>query len=166
VRIDARLLAAGKLVNSASVVAANGGVKNGRADSATIRVLRPKFTLTKRASRSRMTAGHAVSYRLTLRNSVTAAHDVRVCDRLPSGTSVVSSGGGRLNGSSVCWRVPSLPSGASRTFALRLRLDRTSVSRRVRNTASATATGALEVRASKTVFARGVRGGRAGGVTG
>jgi uncharacterized repeat protein (TIGR01451 family) len=168
VHLELRPSATGTLRNTASAGSATtGGDPTDDVAGVSVRVARPRISLTKRASRTRITAGRTVTYRLRVRSTGSAAaRNVRICDRLPAGTTLTSRGRGRLNGRRLCWSIGTLPAGRSRTVKVTLRVDRTIRTRRVVNTATATATGATTARGSAGVTARGAGAGRAGGVTG
>ncbi|MGX6450228.1 DUF11 domain-containing protein, partial [Patulibacter sp. S7RM1-6] len=113
---------------------------------------RARLSLTKRASAKVVRAGRTVKYRLTTRNRGGAvATNVRVCDTLPAGTTLVSRGGGRLRGGKVCWTVKRLAPGKSVTRTLTLRIDRDARSGKVVNRATAAAKGVRTARASRSV---------------
>lgn len=87
----------------------------------------PEFTLSKRASRTRLTAGDTLRYTLTVRNrgDLTALR-ARICDDLPARLSLVNRGGGTLTrGQRLCWRVARIASGQTvrRTFTARIDRD-------------------------------------------
>ena len=57
-------------------------------------------------------AGEAIHYTLVVTNVGKAtAHGVKVCDTLPDGLTVTSTGGGKLSGAQVCWTVGGAPQG-------------------------------------------------------
>jgi uncharacterized repeat protein (TIGR01451 family) len=168
VHIAMRPSATGTLRNTAGVGSATtGGDPADDIAGVSVSVARPRLTLTKRAAHPRITSGRTVTYRLRARSTgTTAARNVRICDRLPAGTTLTSRGGGRLSGRTLCWSIGTLPVGHSRTVKVTLRVDRSSRTRRVVNTATASGTGAATARGSASVTARGAGVGRAGGVTG
>jgi uncharacterized repeat protein (TIGR01451 family) len=117
-----RTLEPGLLVDTASV-SAKGEDANTANDHAraVARIASASLTITKRASARRVQSGAPVSFTIRVSNhSIKAAHNVSVCDRLPSGL-VYVSGGTRRGTNVVCWRVGSLGSGRGRTLALRAR---------------------------------------------
>jgi uncharacterized repeat protein (TIGR01451 family) len=128
---------------------------------------KPKLKLTKVGKPGTVRAGGAVRYTLVVRNTGKAtAHDVEVCDTLPAGVTVTSTGGGKLSAGVVCWTVGNLAKGRKQQFSLVVKVDVTQTSR-IRNTAVATADDAPSSRAasSTSITAPRSRSGVAG-VTG
>jgi uncharacterized repeat protein (TIGR01451 family) len=127
-----------------------------------------RLALRKGASVRVVRAGRTVAYRLIVRNRGTAAAtNVRVCDTLPDGTTVVRRGTGRLSGGQVCWTVRRLAPGRSATVGLTLRVDRDAPAGRLVNRARATAAGAKAANAARAVRVREAPSRVAGGgVTG
>jgi uncharacterized repeat protein (TIGR01451 family) len=167
VRLTARVTRSGRVVNAATVVAANA---RGRQTRVTTRA-RPKpvrISFSKRASSKRVRSGDAVGYRIKVRSrGPGTVRNARVCDLLPRQLSVVSLGGGQLEaGKRICWRIASLRPGRTRTFRVRLRVARRDATRRITNTAVFSAPGASRHRARATVTALRAAAQRAGGVTG
>ena len=67
-----------------------------------------------------------VHYTLVVKNVGKAtAHDVKVCDTLPDGVTVTSTGGGKLSDGQVCWTVGMLPKGKHKQFTLLVKVDLT-----------------------------------------
>ncbi len=100
---------------------------------------KPKLSLTKVGRPGSVRAGELVHYTLVVKNIGKAnAHDVRVCDTLPDGVTVTSTGGGKLSGGVVCWSFSLLPKGRSKQLGLVVKVDVTQRTR-IRNTAVATA---------------------------
>jgi uncharacterized repeat protein (TIGR01451 family) len=87
---------------------------------------RPRLQVEKLASETTVVAGDTVRFTLVVSNVGRArARGIRVCDELPGDVTVVDRGGGRLvAGSRVCWRIGSLPAGATTRRAIVLRVDR------------------------------------------
>jgi uncharacterized repeat protein (TIGR01451 family) len=167
VGLTARVTRSGRVVNAATVVAANGAGEETRVTTRS----RPepvRVSFSKRASSKRVRSGSVVGYRITVRShGPGTARDARVCDLLPSQLSVVSLGGGRLEaGRRICWPIASLRPGQARAFRIRLRVERRNATRRITNTAIFSAPGTSRHRARATVTALRVGGQRAGGVTG
>jgi uncharacterized repeat protein (TIGR01451 family) len=97
----------------------------------------PRVTLRKRASRATVRPGGTVDFVLTATARGTGtARDIEVCDRLPSGLSIVSSGGARVRNGQPCWTIGRLDAGESR--ALRLRVRVAGGPRRITNVATLT----------------------------
>lgn len=93
-------------------------------------------------SRSRLTSGQRVTYRITVGNtSATAATRVSVCDPIPGGLVVVRVNGGTVVRGRVCWSLGTLAAGRSRTVTLVARVV-TTRHRALRNTATASAANA------------------------
>ena len=64
------------------------------------------------ASPRRCAPASAIRYTLVVTNVGKAtAHGVKVCDNLPDGLTVTSTGGGKLSGAQVCWTVGVLAQG-------------------------------------------------------
>ena len=167
---------AGSVRNTAVVSAAvaDRDAANDR-DAATVKVTAPaaQLKLTKRAlGRQPVARGGSVRFRVTVANaSRVAAADVAVCDALPRGLALRTTGGGRLRGGRLCWQVGLLPARASRTFTFTARVLRDARGTRITNVASASASNAREVSARATIRLDGRGGvlpdfGRGGGVTG
>lgn len=174
VRVTA--LRAGSVRNTAVVGAAvaDRDPANDR-DTATVKVTAPRATLrlVKRAlGRQPVARGGSVRFRVTVSNaSRVAASDVVVCDDLPRGLALRTTGGGRLRGGRLCWQVGLLRAHGSRTFAFTARVLRDARGTRVTNMASASASNARDVSARTTVRLDGLGGvqpdfARGGGVTG
>ena len=75
---------------------------------------------------------------------------MRVCDTLPAGVTVTSTGGGKLSGGVVCWTVGTLAEG-SKQFSLVVKVDLTQRTR-IKNNAVATASDAPTARASTSTY--------------
>jgi len=109
---------------------------------------KPKLQLTKVGRPGTVRAGELVNYTLVVKNTGTAnAHDVKVCDTLPAGVTVTSTGGGKLSNGIVCWSMKLLPKGRHRQFGLVVKVDVTQ-RKAIKNTAIATASDAPSARAS------------------
>jgi large repetitive protein len=170
-------LAAGTVTNTATVAArvADRDPANDRS-SVPVKVTAPKATLklVKRAlGRQPVNRGKTVRFRIAVTNtSANAASNVVVCDRLPEGLSLRSTGGGRLRRGDLCWTVGLLPAQATRTFTLSARVLADARGPRIGNVAVATAGNAPRVSARAVVRVGGPLGGvlpttgRGGGVTG
>jgi uncharacterized repeat protein (TIGR01451 family) len=120
-----------------------------------------KLSLRKRASRARVRAGHAVTYRLTIRNRTgRPAFAVRVCDRLPKGLTVRSAPRAHIKGRTACWRIARLAGHAARTFTIHtLAGDAVGVTRILnRGVASGSNAATVAGRASITVVPDSKRG--------
>jgi uncharacterized repeat protein (TIGR01451 family) len=111
---------------------------------------KPKLTLTKIGRPGTVRAGQLVHYTLVVRNVGKAnAHDVKVCDTLPDGVTVTSTGSGQLSGGVVCWTLGLLPKGRHKQLGLVVKVDVTQRSK-IRNTAVATSSDAPSARAASS----------------
>jgi uncharacterized repeat protein (TIGR01451 family) len=111
---------------------------------------KPKLSLGKGGKPASVRAGGSVRYTLVVKNIGRAtAHDVRVCDTLPAGVTVTSTGGGKLSGGVVCWTVGTLAKNRRKQFDLTLTVDVTQRTR-IKNTAVATASDAPSARAASS----------------
>ena len=91
-------------------------------------------------------------YTLVVKNiGKASAHDVRVCDTLPAGVTVTSTGGGKLSGGVVCWTVGTLAKNRRKQFSLIVKVDLTQRTR-IKNNAVATASDAPTARASTSTY--------------
>lgn len=112
----------------------------------------PKLTLTKRADVRRVLGGGTVRYRITVRATGSGdARDVRVCDRLPQGLTLVRAPGSRKTGARVCRTVDRLAAGTSRTFTITARAPATTRSIAIRNTAETSLGRDLQARATTRI---------------
>jgi uncharacterized repeat protein (TIGR01451 family) len=110
----------------------------------------PRLALAKNGRPSSVRAGEAIRYTLVVRNvGAATAHGVKVCDSLPEGLTVTSTGLGKLSGARVCWTVGVLAKGKRRQFTLLVTVDLTQRGRIV-NRAVATATDAGPARAASS----------------
>jgi uncharacterized repeat protein (TIGR01451 family) len=111
---------------------------------------RPRLVLKKTGRPATVRAGDRIGYTLVVSNVGKAtAHGVKVCDNLPGGLTVVSTGGGQLSGSQVCWTIGVLARGKHKQLALVVKVDLTQRSRVV-NRAVATASDAPPARAASS----------------
>jgi uncharacterized repeat protein (TIGR01451 family) len=127
--------------------------------------------LRKRADTDTAQRGGQMRYTITLRNPGPGPlDDVKVCDDLPSAVTYRSaSPKPYLERGKVCWSTRSLSAGASRTFVLRVRVDRDARGTTITNHAVATGPEIATQRATaKAKLDRGgvLGGGAGGGVTG
>ena len=169
-------LKAGTIRNVATVAArvADRDAANDRA-TATVRIAqgRAALRLSKRVvGGARADRGGTVRYRIRVTNrSRRAAAGVVVCDRLPRGLAVRSTGGGRMRRGQLCWTVGLLRPQASRAFAFRARVLADARGPRLVNVATATAANARRRSARAVVRIPAVgdvlpTAARGGGVTG
>lgn len=133
----------------------------------TIAVRSVALRLTKRVDRTLLRAGRTATYTIRVSNPTKGiAHDVRVCDDLPSGLVYVrSSPRAKLTKGRYCWpTVERLSSGKSKTYRMTVRAVRGTRGKKV-NTATASSPDSRTIRAKRTVRVVG-DAVRAGGVTG
>ena len=102
------------------------------------------MTVCKTPSRRRVQAGSTLTYRLKVRNTGLAPlRDLRLCDPVPVGMTIVRAKGGRISGNRVCWRMDTLRRTTRRE--VKVRVNQTA-SGRLRNIARATAGNAPRAR--------------------
>jgi uncharacterized repeat protein (TIGR01451 family) len=129
---------------------------------------RTRVTLRKVVLERSIAPGGHLDYRLTVRNAGKwVARKLVVCDRLPTQTTVISRGHGRLAQGRICFTLHTLPQGRSHTYALILRADSDAVGRIV-NRAIVTGSNfkAAHAQASSSVRGAGVAPRRESRVTG
>jgi uncharacterized repeat protein (TIGR01451 family) len=177
IALRTRVLASGTIRNTATV-AADSADLNPANDASTVPVSVPvpraTLALSKRVvGRGLVVRGAAVRYRVTVKNtSSAAATGVVVCDQLPEGLSLLSTGGGRLRDGDLCWTVALLAGRASRTLSFRARVLADAPGPRIVNRVAATADNAAGRQARAAIRLSGPLGGvnpeagRGGGVTG
>ncbi len=125
---------------------------------------RAKLVLAKAALTPRVRPGDPARFRITVRNTGTAAaRGVVVCDVPPRTTTLVSAPGASLNHGRACWRLARLGAGHSTRLDLVLRVDTAARPGVVRNVAIIQ--GTARVAAQFVVFGK-PRPGQGGGVTG
>jgi uncharacterized repeat protein (TIGR01451 family) len=111
---------------------------------------KPKLALKKTGKPATVEAGNSLRYTLTVSNVGKAtARDLEVCDTLPSGVTVTSTGGGKLADGVVCWTVGNLAKGKKRQFSLVVKVDVTQRSK-LKNNAVATSSNAPSARAASS----------------
>jgi uncharacterized repeat protein (TIGR01451 family) len=111
---------------------------------------KPKLALKKTGKPAVVPAGSAVGYTLVVTNIGKAtAHDVQVCDTLPAGVTVTSTGGGKLSAGKVCWTVGTLAKGKHKQYRLAVKVDVTQRGT-IKNNAVATASDAGPARAASS----------------
>jgi uncharacterized repeat protein (TIGR01451 family) len=111
---------------------------------------KPRLALRKAGKPASVPAGETIRYTLVVKNIGNAtAHGVKVCDNLPTGLTVTSTGSGKLSGAQVCWTVGVLAKGKQKQFTLVVKVDVTQRSRVV-NKATATANDAPPARAASS----------------
>jgi choice-of-anchor A domain-containing protein/uncharacterized repeat protein (TIGR01451 family) len=79
------------------------------------------MTVCKTPSRRRVQAGSTLTYWLKVRNTGLAPLlDLRLCDPVPVGMTIVRAPGGRVSGNRVCWRMDTLRRTARRQVKVRV----------------------------------------------
>lgn|GEM_PF-751175 len=125
IKVTAKPLAGGKVVNDATVTSpddpASKGGKGVKA-AAAARSLIP-LRLSKTVSPGKVDGGGTLRYAIVVSNPTAAtAHSVSVCDRLPAGLVYVSSNpAAKLRGGSHCWRLATLKGRAKKTIRVVVR---------------------------------------------
>jgi uncharacterized repeat protein (TIGR01451 family) len=124
---------------------------------------RAKLVLVKVALTPRVRPGDRARFRITVRNTGTAAaRNVVVCDVPPRTTTLVSAPGAKLDRGRACWRLALLGTGKKARLSLVLRVDTAARRGVMRNVAILSVRRAV---AAFVVFGK-PRPGRGGGVTG
>ena len=169
-KVKVRTTDTGQIVNTAKITAGNGTVSVPKwTIKFPVRKGKTNIKITKKADRRKTKGGGRVNYRITVRNVTDrAAVDVTVCDQIPPKTTVLRTGGGRLDGGRVCWDIPYFAGRTSREYRVTLRVDRFYTLNSVNNKATARAGNVGGVRrASARVGVIGIgSAARGGGVTG
>jgi uncharacterized repeat protein (TIGR01451 family) len=126
-------------------------------DTTDARVRKIRLRVIKIASRTTVTAGETVRYRIRVRNPTRGeARDVRLCDRLPAGLAYVSSKPkARRSGRQRCWTIERLGPRRSRTFGVTLRAARGAHGRKT-NRATVTSPDSRRVQARRAIRVRGL----------
>jgi uncharacterized repeat protein (TIGR01451 family) len=126
VTVTADAVRQGRGNNAASVIATYPSDPNPRNNSdnakTTVKPGPAKVSLTKKASRSLVSPGGRIGYRIVVRNQgARTAHDLRVCDDLPAGLSYVNHPGAKLRNGQACWTIPTLAAHSTRRFTVTAR---------------------------------------------
>jgi uncharacterized repeat protein (TIGR01451 family) len=125
----------GRARNAASATSCCGTdtTPNNNMDTVDVNVRKVQLKVTKVASSSSVRAGETLNYRIRVSNpSKGEARNVKVCDRLPSGMSFVSSSPkAKRSGGQRCWRIKSLKAGKSETFRVTVRTAKGANGRKV-----------------------------------
>ena len=139
VTVVATATAAGTLRNAVTVLPTTDGGGGQLAGGAVEAQAVPALTLRKRASRHVVHPGDNVTFLITVRARGTGtARAIEVCDDLPPGLSVVSTGGGRIRNGQPCWTIDRLDAGDSRTLRLRVAVSESARPGRLTNVATLT----------------------------
>lgn len=136
-------------------------------DNANTAAKRTSVSLRKLAASATVGTGENLTYHLIVRDTGSApALKLRVCDILPSQTTVVSHGEGHLAAGRVCFTLTTLAVGRSRSFKIVLRVD-ANASGSIVNQAAVTGANFDTVHTHVTTPVRGGVGARReSGVTG
>jgi uncharacterized repeat protein (TIGR01451 family) len=107
-----------------------------------------KIAIVKTAVRKTVKAGAVATFKITVRNvSKITARKVKVCDRLPGRTQYVGASVQiTFDGPNACTTAKNLQPGKSRSFTIRLKVDRTMTGGKITNRATANAANADSVR--------------------
>lgn len=170
-RVTVRVLAQGKIRNTATVSAAvaDADPGNDRSSAAVqARLAKTKLTLVKkRLGKGVAEAGDRIKYQIRVANQGSgAAAGVVVCDRLPTKLSFVHLAGASLRGGDACWQIDLLRPGSAKTFRLTARVDGGVAGGTVRNVAYVRSENAPRRQSVAGVQVKEAGPGRAGGVTG
>jgi len=165
IKVVAKPLAGGKVLNGATVKSPDESGKKGVKATAASRALIP-LKLSKTVREKAVAAGARVHYAITVGNPTAAtAHAVRVCDRLPAGLVYVSSSpAAKVSDGSYCWQLATLKGHATKRIAVVARALAGAGGRLV-NTAVLSAADAVHRKATAAVRVE-ARPAREGGVTG
>jgi uncharacterized repeat protein (TIGR01451 family) len=150
--VVATATAAGTLANAVTVLPTTGGGATGPPATAVAGVTAqpapaiavagitaqsaPAVTLRKRANRNVVRPGGRVLFTMTATARGSGiARNVRVCDRLPAGMTVIRAGRARKSGPLWCWTIAALPAGQSRNMRLLVAVSASVAGRRMTNRA-------------------------------
>jgi uncharacterized repeat protein (TIGR01451 family) len=126
IEVVAKPTATGKLHNAAVVTSPtpDPNVHNDVARATVdVRPGKASLSIRKTASRRTVEPGEAISFTITVRSlGPSAALDVKVCDRLGSGMTLLSARGAAFHHGNPCWNTPSLANGKQRRYVLRVRV--------------------------------------------
>lgn len=166
-QIVAVVMQAGSIVNNATVNADNDREPSNNGAIAPIQAAASKASLrlTKVASKKSVLVGQTVKFKIVVKNNsnVTAVRVV-VCDLVPNRLSVVRTGGGTFVAGRLCWTVPYLEPGKSKSYTVTMRAS-SGTKTSVTNPARVTSGNAAARRASAKIFVLSVSP-RGGGTTG
>lgn len=136
VTLVVRPLEVGTLTNTATVSAA--GEKAASASATTqVKRGRARVELSKRTRRDRVAVGAQARFTIVARTrGKLSAVDLRVCDRLPDGLSVLRAAGAMIRNDRACWRIEELAPGGRSRFQLKARAEPVPREHRVTNVAT------------------------------
>ncbi|WCB96716.1 hypothetical protein DSM104299_05482 [Baekduia alba] len=149
-------LRSGQAINVASVLPSAGPLTDRAARADVAVVGGTALRIAKTADHARVNVGDRIRYRIAVRSlGPDPATGVLVCDRLPRALHLVAAPHSTTRrGRLVCWTIPSIAAGSTRTFALTAQAIAPSDA--ARNLASARAVGVAAVRALRSVAIRPV----------
>jgi uncharacterized repeat protein (TIGR01451 family) len=160
--------AAATTINTATVKSstADPDMANNTA-TATAKVRFPILRLVKTAEAKTVADGADVSYLLTVRNiGKGLATDVKVCDALPTGTTLVQATGAHLINGQACWTLKRVAAGQRVKLRIRLKMAASTLSGKVVNHATVRAAGTKTQRSKAAVEVTPGAGPKPDGVTG
>lgn len=167
IRLRAIIARTGSVVNVAVVNAANDRDPgdNTATAPAQARKSTARIAISKKASKRTVKVGGKAKYTIKVKNvSKVTAVNVEVCDLIPARLSVVRKDGGVLKSGNLCWSIPVLKPGSSRTFKPVFRVNN-GRSTSITNPVRASAYNAKTVRAKAKIRVPR-RAARGGGTTG
>jgi uncharacterized repeat protein (TIGR01451 family) len=125
------------------------------------------MTLAKSADVSVVKPGGLVHFSISWKNTgKSAAKNVQICDKLPTGMTFSSAAGASFKSGKACWSRSSVAVGDSLKFTVVAKVDADAGASSFTNVATATASNAKSVHASAKVRSLPQRKARPGGVTG
>jgi uncharacterized repeat protein (TIGR01451 family) len=126
VTVTARPKASGKLRNTATVVSnSQDSDPSDNEDSATVQVGKARISIRKIALQKKVGVGDVITFEITLRSqSAVSLDDVKLCDHVPSGLTLLTAPGADISGNEACWKEDFLPK-QKQTFKLTARADET-----------------------------------------
>ena len=131
----------GRIENTATADSLQGEAEGGAQDTAGVRIQQPdtRLRLTKRAGRAKREGRQDGHVPADAPQRPRRRGDVRLCDTLPAGMSVVRAPGARLRDGRPCWRWAFLPARAVRQVKLKVRVAKGAAAGRLVNRARVTA---------------------------
>lgn len=165
--VQAYVAKTGPVVNGAVAGAANdrNAGDNSAVSPITAASSHARLSITKKASKKTVRVGKNVKFTIKVKNtSRVNAVNVRVCDMIPARMSVIRKDGGKLRSGNLCWDIPVLRAGKSRTFKPVFRISNGRASS-VTNPVRAKGTNTRTARAKAKVRVPRKKA-RAGGTTG
>lgn len=161
--------APGRVSNAATVASSTPdprAANNAARVASTVEWAPTRVSVRKTVDRETVRAGATVTYRIRVRTvGRAAAHDLRVCDRPPSGLSFVQTHGGRLRSGQACWTIGELAPGSGRTLRATMRVAALASQRTLTNRVRVSGAN-VEPTAARERLRVLPSAARAGGVTG